>query len=188
MLYSLIAVHSRTWIRAASMGAVEVGPTARRAFLILLCLLTAVALTPQNVSQAAPPTQSAEEGQADFSQRCVACHTIGAGDKIGPDLQGVTERREESWLKVHILSPSVQHDQNDPISVANREQYGLQMPDLGLTEKQVEGVIAYLKTAETTSTVIPVQYPLTLAASALVIIGLTALGLRFGTKKVEVRL
>ncbi len=187
MLYSLIAVHSRTWIRAASMGAVEVGPTARRALLLLICLLTALALTPQHVSQAAPPAQSAEEGETVFSQRCVACHTIGDGVKIGPDLEGVTERREESWLKVHILSPSVQHDQNDPTSVANREQYGLQMPDLGLSEQQVEDVIAYLKTAETAPTDIPDLYAPTLAAGAIIIILLTVLGLRFGTKRVEVR-
>ena len=127
------------------------------------------------------------QGEAKFQEVCGACHTIGRGVRVGPDLEGVTERREEEWLKVHIQSPSVQHQQNDPISVANREQYGIQMPDLGLTTQQVEAVIAYLKTGETVSAGIPSLYGPTLVAGVLAIVGLTLLGLRVGTKKVEAR-
>jgi mono/diheme cytochrome c family protein len=173
---------------AVSMSLFGITVVTRR-ILLFVSLIIGVAIAFHafhQVALAAPPAVSPEEGQVLFSQRCVSCHTVGAGVKIGPDLKGVTERREEAWLTTQILAPS-QHDENDPISVANREQYGLQMPDLTLTEQQVGDVIAYLKTATTAPTVIPVLYAPTLAAGVLVIIVLTLLGLRFGTKKVEVR-
>lgn len=38
-------------------------------------------------------------GQALYEQRgCPACHTLGAGSLVGPDLRGVTERRDRDWL------------------------------------------------------------------------------------------
>jgi mono/diheme cytochrome c family protein len=115
------------------------------------------------------------------------CHTIGGGTLVGPDLEGVMERREVSWLKVQIQSPSVHRGQNDPISMANLEEFGLPMPDLGLTEQQVEGVLAYLQTAETGPTAVPAQYAPTLVIGLLAMLGITLIGLRAGTKKVEVR-
>jgi mono/diheme cytochrome c family protein len=131
--------------------------------------------------------QSPEEGEVVFGQTCSACHTIGGGVRVGPDLQGVTERREESWLKVHILSPSVHHAQNDPVSVANREEFGLSMPDLGLAEQQVAAVIAYLRTGEDAPQTIPGAFVPTLVAAALTIVSLTVFALRQGRKRVELR-
>lgn len=127
------------------------------------------------------------QGEAVFGQTCTACHTIGRGVLVGPDLQGVTERREESWLKVQIQSPSVHRAQNDPIAMANLEEFRMSMPDLGLTEQQVEAVIAYLKTTETGPVARPAQYIPTLAIGVLVILGLTLIGLIAGNKRVEVR-
>lgn len=42
------------------------------------------------------------EGQALFQEKCVACHTIGQGDRVGPDLAGVTARRSHAWLEAWI--------------------------------------------------------------------------------------
>ncbi len=89
-------------------------------------------------------------------------------------------------MKQQILAPS-EHDETDPVVVANRKIYSPPMPDLRLTEQQVDDLIAYLKTDPTLPTVIPDLYGPALAAGALLIIALTVLGLRFGTKKVEVR-
>ncbi len=127
------------------------------------------------------------QGEAVFGQTCTICHTIGRGALVGPDLQGVTERREESWLKVHIQSPSVHRAQNDPIAMANLETFKFRMPDLGLTEQQVEAVIAYLKTGETGPAAIPAKYIPTLVIGLLAIVGITLIGLVAGTKRVEVR-
>ncbi len=127
------------------------------------------------------------QGQAVFGQRCTACHTIGRGVLVGPDLQGVTERREATWLRVHIQSPSVHHAQDDPLARANREKFRMRMPDLGLSEQEVEAAIAYLQVAARAPVATPAFYAPTLVASLLGIAGLTLLGLRAGRKRVEVR-
>src|SRR5215469_15302682 len=41
---------------------------------------------------------STQPGQALFRKLCAPCHTIGVGDRIGPDLRGVTQRRDHAWL------------------------------------------------------------------------------------------
>src|SRR5215467_15602236 len=41
---------------------------------------------------------SQQPGQAMFKKICAPCHTIGVGDRVGPDLRGVTQRRERAWL------------------------------------------------------------------------------------------
>ena len=161
-----------------------------RWIVVLVAIVGLSIMTSIATASAAPLGQAASEaaGEATFGQICGACHTIGGGTRVGPDLQGVVDRREEAWLKVHILNPSVHHEQNDPTSVANREQYGLQMPDLGLTESQVEAVIAYLKATITAPSVTPTLYAPTLGAGVLAIVLITMLGLYVGRKKVEVRL
>jgi mono/diheme cytochrome c family protein len=129
----------------------------------------------------------AQRGQAIFQNNCAACHTVGAGVLVGPDLAGVTERREKAWLTVHIMTPSVHHDADDPIAVALREQFGMRMPDLGLTQAETEAVIAYLQAAEAVHPALPALLVPTLAAGLVAAAALTALALRAGRKKVEVR-
>jgi len=148
-------------------------------------LITATAIS----VAAAPPRSSPEEGKTIFQQTCAGCHTIGGGVRAAPDLQGVTKRREAAWLRVQIKSPSVHHDQNDPISVANRERFGLRMPNLGLADEQVEAVIAFLGSAESApAAAVPTLYVPVLGVAVVTLVVLTFLGLRVGTKRVEVRL
>jgi predicted TIM-barrel fold metal-dependent hydrolase len=45
-----------------------------------------------------PAVTSAQTGEELFVEWCEACHTIGGGDLVGPDLAGVTERRSMEWL------------------------------------------------------------------------------------------
>jgi protein SCO1/2 len=40
-----------------------------------------------------------------FQSRCSACHTIGQGDRVRPDLAGVTTRRERAWLVCYLAVP-----------------------------------------------------------------------------------
>jgi len=92
-----------------------------------------------------PTAATGQGGQETFNTLCVACHTIGGGRLIGPDLDGVTERRREDWLIRFIQSSESVIASGDSQAVALREEYpGLIMPDWGLTDDQVREVLAYI--------------------------------------------
>ena len=135
--------------------------------------------------------KAAETGQQIFQSRCAACHTIGKGKLVGPDLAGVTSRREESWLKRQIKEPDRLIAENDPIAMQLlQEANNVSMVPLGLSDAEVVAVIAYLKSTEQQANVatgLPSQYMPTVFTSIVVLIGLTLIGLIVGNKKVDVR-
>jgi protein SCO1/2 len=84
-------------------------------------------------------------GEYTFSSRCSACHTIGGGDHVGPDLKDVTVVRDRVWLTRFIVEPDRVAAERDPIALALREKYKqVQMPNLGLTDREAAAVIDYL--------------------------------------------
>lgn len=105
-----------------------------------------LALAQSTPLQAAPPRQSAGEGETLFQEKCIACHTIGGGVLVGPDLAGVTGLRDHDWLSRWILAPDKMLAAKDPIATQLlAEANGVPMPNLGLTEAQVASLIAYLE-------------------------------------------
>ncbi|MFQ5547610.1 MAG: c-type cytochrome [Woeseia sp.] len=134
--------------------------------------------------------EAEETGQQVFQSKCTACHTIGKGKLVGPDLAGVTLRREEGWLKRQIKEPDRLLAENDPIAVQLlQESNNVPMVPLGLSDAEVEAVIEYMKSTEQQAIVasgLPSQYMPTVLVSILVLIGLTLIGLRVGTKDVNV--
>jgi mono/diheme cytochrome c family protein len=135
--------------------------------------------------------QAAENGQEIFLDNCAACHTIGKGKLVGPDLAGVTSRREAGWLKRQINDPEGLIAEKDPIAMQLlKEADNVPMPGPELSDADVVAVIAYLKSTEKQADVavgLPSQYMPTLLISILVLIGLTLIGLKVGNKKVDVR-
>jgi len=110
-------------------------------FLALLFLVSAILV----VSAYSQESAEAKKGEELFqSKGCVACHTIGDGKLSGPDLQGVTERREEEWLKKWIKSPDTMVF-SDPIAKELLAEYMVPMPNQGLTDQEVIEIISYLK-------------------------------------------
>jgi mono/diheme cytochrome c family protein len=86
-------------------------------------------------------------GQALFLKACAACHTIGRGKRIGPDLKDVTARRERQWLIRYLVAPDVMRARHDPIVVELDAQYpGVNMPNLGLSEVDAQDLLVYLET------------------------------------------
>ena len=110
-------------------------------------------------AQAASP----EEGQRLFEQSCTSCHTIGGGDAVGPDLAGVTGRRERDWLIRFIVAPDEVIASGDPIAAELLAKYNdLAMPNLGLTEDQAGSLVVFFeaKSGETEEEeAVPPQQP-----------------------------
>jgi protein SCO1 len=88
-----------------------------------------------------------DKGQYLFATRCAACHTIGNGDKVGPDLLGVTSVRDRAWLSRIITEPDKLIDEKDPIATALFKKYNeVRMPRLNLAEADVNTLIEFMKT------------------------------------------
>jgi cytochrome c2 len=96
-------------------------------------------------ARASSLAQSAADGQALFQQKCKACHTIGGGKLVGPDLQGVAQQRDLAWLKNFIAAPDKLIAAGDPTANELVAQFGIKMPNLGLTPDQVDALVAYLE-------------------------------------------
>jgi protein SCO1/2 len=94
----------------------------------------------------APPIDISDNGRYIFTTHCAACHTIGHGEKIGPDLLGVTSVRDHSWLERFISSPDRVIAEKDPIAVALYKKYnGVNMPNLRLTDVELHNLIDFLE-------------------------------------------
>lgn len=156
---------------------------ARRVGPVLVVLLSVIA--PQLLRGQEQTAASPDAGKRLFETVCVACHTIGAGVRIGPDLKGVTERRSVDWLRQFIRDPEQMRTARDPIAAANLAQFGIRMPNLGLTEPQVQSVIAHLGATEAAPAGRPALYLPTLALAGLAAAGITLIALTVGTKRVE---
>ena len=91
----------------------------------------------------------ADAGKQIFQEKCVACHTIGKGPLVGPDLKGVTTRRPREWLEQWIAAPDAMLAKKDPVAIELLHQFhDVPMANMGLSSSDVTAVLAYLETAE----------------------------------------
>lgn len=91
----------------------------------------------------------APDGAAVFQQYCTACHSIGGGDRVGPDLAGVAQRRDAAWLKRMIREPDKLIAEGDPTVTQLVERYNrVVMPNLNLDEAKADALVAYLQSQD----------------------------------------
>lgn len=90
--------------------------------------------------------QAQDVGEQKFTSVCTACHTIGKGRLVGPDLSGVTDRRSEEWLIQFIKSSQKMVNSGDADAAAIFEEYNkIMMPDNNFTDDEIKAVIAHIK-------------------------------------------
>lgn len=88
----------------------------------------------------------AERGEDLFRTRgCAACHSIGGGARIGPDLAGLLERREPNWIVAMISRPDSML-RHDAIARDLGAEYGASMPRLGILPEEAGALVAYIGT------------------------------------------
>ena len=96
--------------------------------------------------QSKPVTPTAESGKSLFATRgCVACHTLGQGKRVGPDLKGVSKRRSAEWLTKFMAKPS-EMLANDPTAKKLLKEFSnVPMPDPGLADSDVKSLLLFFQ-------------------------------------------
>lgn len=92
------------------------------------------------------------EGELLFSTRCAVCHRIGEGDgreRIGPNLKGISERRDPEWTLRWILEPDKVIEEGDPVVLGLLAAYNdVRMPNLGLSVEEGRQILEFLETED----------------------------------------
>ncbi|MFP8880451.1 MAG: SCO family protein [Myxococcota bacterium] len=95
-----------------------------------------------------PTFPKRSRGEYLFRTRCVSCHAMGSDGPLGPDLLGVTERRDPAWLARWLKEPDRMLAEKDPTAMALFARYReLPMPNLSLNDVDVSALIAYMASA-----------------------------------------
>lgn len=101
----------------------------------------------------APQVRNISKGEEMFRTRCFACHTVGVGDAagtkmrpIGPDLLGVTWKRDRAWLTRWMKEPNKMLAEKEPLAMALLVEYNnVAMPNMGLTDVDIQDLFAYIE-------------------------------------------
>lgn len=87
----------------------------------------------------------AERGEEIFQSRgCIACHTVGEGKRVGPDLEGIVERRSFEWTYHMVTNPDSML-RSDSIAKRLLGEYFTPMADQNVTPEQFRAIYEYLR-------------------------------------------
>jgi mono/diheme cytochrome c family protein len=81
-----------------------------------------------------------------FNAKCAACHTIGHGDRVGPDLKGVLSRHSKKWLAGYIANPDAYFSKDPDAQALLKKYHGMRMPNPKLSSDQIENILRYFAT------------------------------------------
>ena len=100
----------------------------------------------------APKLRQISDGEMMFRDRCSSCHVISGGflpqrnaRPLGPDLFGVTERRDDAWLRRWMAEPDKMIESGDPIAVAMSSAWEVVMPNFRLDPNEIENLIGFIE-------------------------------------------
>lgn len=108
-----------------------------RLFSVLMLMLIGFSGYAQSIS-----------GKEIFAGNCSVCHTIGGGRVVGPDLAGVTARRDVDWIKRFILNSQKMVQDGDELAVELFNEYNnIAMPPHNFSDEELDALISYLEEA-----------------------------------------
>jgi cytochrome c2 len=92
------------------------------------------------------PTFSQSSGESLFVKTCKACHTVGQGKVIGPDLYNVHNRRSENWIKRFIKSSQGVINSGDETAINLFNEFNRSvMPDQPFSNDELNEILLYIK-------------------------------------------
>jgi nitrite reductase (NO-forming) len=99
-----------------------------------------------NIAASATPTDpEAVQGKLAFESKCLACHSLGGGRKLGPDIAGVTKRRTDAWLTRWLRNPEKMLETDSDAKAMLREYNNLPMPNQNLPEAEIRQYLRYFR-------------------------------------------
>jgi len=90
--------------------------------------------------------QAQNEGKALFEKNCIVCHKLGGGKLVGPELMGVTQRRDRAWIVKFIRNSKELIDSGDPVAKKVFEENN-KVPMLifsNLSDAEINSIIDYI--------------------------------------------
>ena len=88
-------------------------------------------------------------GKQAFESKCLVCHSIGQGNKLGPDLAGVKKRRSEEWLTNWLKSPGKMLESDADAKAMLKEFNNIPMPNQNLSEREIKQYLMFFRWADT---------------------------------------
>ena len=90
-----------------------------------------------------------DNGKAVFTKKgCPACHKLGGGKLVGPDLKGVTARRNPLWIERMILHPEIMLQQDQTAKDLLRQHLTPMANQNVNPDSELPAILAYLKANE----------------------------------------
>lgn len=85
----------------------------------------------------------AQDGASLFKQNCSACHSIGKGKLVGPDLEGIHTKRSEEWI-VSFVKNAQAFGETDADAKTIINEYGYPMPNQNVNDAEIKAIISYI--------------------------------------------
>jgi protein SCO1/2 len=97
----------------------------------------------------APKLRSIPRGEQIYRTRCATCHSLTGNElagALGPDLLGVTQRRDMQWLLDWLKAPDQMLKKKDPVAMELYKQYNnLAMPNMRLHKEEALSLLDYIE-------------------------------------------
>jgi nitrite reductase (NO-forming) len=104
----------------------------------------ATELEHHNMPASATPTDpDAVVGKLAFESKCLACHSVGEGKKLGPDVLGVTRRRSDAWLARWLKEPEKMLQTDADAKAMLKEYNNIPMPNQSLSDAEIRQYLKY---------------------------------------------
>ena len=92
-----------------------------------------------------PSDPEAVQGMQAFESKCLACHSVGQGKKLGPDIAGVTKRRTDEWLTRWLKAPEKMLETDAEAKAMLKEFNNIPMPNQNLSDAEIKQYLQYFR-------------------------------------------